>query len=307
MELEYDAGQPLDLQISLRMGQAFRWQADSDGWFSGVVRGQFIQLRKVRDGRLEFQAAPGPDATAAAILRDYLRLDEDIAAIYADLANRDPKVAELVAKYRGLRILRQEPWECLVAYCCSAPNSVSQIRRLVGRLAEHYGEPIPLNGEVQHCFPTRERLAMVDESELRRLKFGLHARRIALISREVANGSLNLDTLRKREIPCSEVRKCLKSYRGISDKIADCVSLFSLDKPEAFPIDRHIRSALTSYFPGGKTLSDAKLRDQALERFGRYAGYAGQFLFYEERPVQNQRISYRRSVLPIPPSPGNVL
>ena len=124
MQLEYDAGQPLDLKISLRMGQAFRWKAESDGWFSGVVSGQFIQLRKVREGLLEFQAAPGPDARAAVIIRDYLRLNEDIAAIYADLANRDPKVNELVAKYRGLRILRQEPWECLVAYICSANNKV---------------------------------------------------------------------------------------------------------------------------------------------------------------------------------------
>lgn len=286
MQLEYDAGQPLDLKISLLMGQAFRWRPERAGWFSGVVRGQFIQIRKIRDGLLEFQAAPGPDATAAAILRHYLRLDDEVSitAIYANLSRRDTKVAELVDKYSGLRILRQEPWECLVAYCCSAPNSVPQIRRLVERLAEHYGEPIPLNSAVQHRFPTPERLAMVGEPELRRLRFGLHSRRIALISREVASGSLNLDALRERETPCSKVRNQLKSCRGISDKIADCVSLFSLDKPEAFPIDRHIRKALSDYyFPVGKTPSDAKLRDWAQKHFGPYAGYAGQFLFYAER------------------------
>lgn len=287
MQLEYDASQPLDLQISLLMGQAFRWRPERDGWFSGVVSGQFIQIRKVRDGLLEFQATPGPDNTAAAILRNYLRLDDAIKATQANLSHRDPKIKELVEQYPGLRILRQEPWECLVAYCCSAPNSVPQIRSLVERLAEHYGEPIPLNSAVQHCFPTPERLAMVGEAELRRLRFGLHSRRIALISREVASGSLNLDALRERETPCSEVRNCLKSYRGISDKIADCVSLFSLDKPEAFPIDRHIRKALSDYyFPVGKTPSDAKLRDWAQKHFGAYAGYAGQFLFYAERPQE---------------------
>ena len=287
MQLEYDAGQPLDLQISLLMGQAFRWRPEDDGWFSGVVSGQFIQIRKIRDGLLESQAAPGPNNAAATILHNYLRLDEDIKATQAKLSHCDPKIKELVEQYPGMRILRQEPWECLVAYCCSAPNSVPQIRRLVERLAEHYGEPIPLNSAVQHRFPTPERLAMVGEPELRRLRFGLHSRRIALISREVASGSLNLDALRERETPCSKVRNQLKSCRGISDKIADCVSLFSLDKPEAFPIDRHIRKALSDYyFPVGKTPSDAKLRDWAQKHFGAYAGYAGQFLFYAERPQE---------------------
>lgn len=283
-QLNFDAGQPLDLKISLTMGQAFRWKASGDGWFSGVVQGQHIQVHKIREGLLEFRGQPGPDAEIARILKTYLRLKEDIAAIYDCLSKRDGKIAELVAKHRGLRILRQEPWECLIAYCCSAPNSVPQISRLVERLAKHYGEPIALDNAVRHRFPPPERLATVDETELRLRKFGLHARRISLISQEVANGSLNLDALREREVSCSEVRNRLKSYRGISDKIADCVSLFSLDKPDAFPIDRHIRNALSGYFPGRKTPSDAKLRDWALDHFGPYAGYAGQFLFYAERP-----------------------
>ena len=282
-QLPFDASQPLNLQISLRMGQAFRWQATGNGWFSGVVQGQFIQVRKIREGLLEFRGQPGPDAAIAGILKNYLRLDEDLTAIYADLSNRDGKIAELIAKYPGLRILRQEPWECLIAYCCSAPNSVPQISRLVERLAEHYGEPIALDNAVRHRFPPPERLAAVDEAELRRRKFGLHAPRISLISREVASGSLNLDALRERAVSCSEVRSRLKSYRGISDKIADCVSLFSLDKPDAFPIDRHIRNALAGYFPGLKIPSNGRLRDWALDKFGPYAGYAGQFLFYAQR------------------------
>ena len=285
-QLPFNAGQPLDLKISLTMGQAFRWKADGNCWISGVVQGQFIQVRQVREGLLEFRGQPGPDAALAAILKNYLRLDEDIAAIYADLSNRDGKIAELIAKYPGLWILRQEPWECLIAYCCSAPNSVPQISRLVERLAKHYGEPIALDSAVRNRFPPPERLATVDEAELRLRKFGLHAPRISLISQEVANGSLILDALREREVSCSEVRSRLKSYRGISDKIADCVSLFSLDKPDAFPIDRHIRNALAGYFPGVKMPSDGRLRDWAQGYFVPNAGYAGQFLFYAQRRKQ---------------------
>ena len=95
-----------------------------------VVQGNFINIRRISDGVLEVQGGPAPDACIAELLRSYLRLDEDIEAIYTDISKRDRKIAELVRKYRGLRILRQEPWECLVSYICSGNNSVAQISRL---------------------------------------------------------------------------------------------------------------------------------------------------------------------------------
>lgn len=287
MQLEYDASQPLDLNISLRMGQAFRWRPpDSDGWFSGVVRGQFIQIRKVREGRLEFQAAPGPDATAAAILRDYLRLDEEVGItdIYYDLSERDGKIAELIAKYPGLRILRQDPWECLVSYILSAQSPIPRIERNVEALADRFGSRIAPGVS---DFPTPRQLAEVSQDEISQALVGFkrYAISISKVAKEVEYGRLDLDSLAKLDYEAA--RKRLKQCYGVGDKIADCVLLFSLDKPQAFPIDTHIRSALRSYFPGGKTPSDAKLRDWAQERFGTYAGYAGQFLFYKERPVRN--------------------
>ncbi len=285
MELEYDAGQPLDLNISLRMGQAFRWKAAADGWFSGVVRGQFIQIRKVRDGLLEFQAAPGPDAKAAAIISDYLRLDEDITAIYVDLSKRDGKIAELVAKYRGLRILRQEPWECLVSYILSAQSPIPRIERNVKALADQFGDRIVPG---MSAFPTPRQLAEVSQDEISQVLVGFkrYAVSVSGAAREVAGERLDLDSLAKLDYEPAKQR--LKQCYGVGDKVADCVLLFSLDKPEAFPIDRHIGRALSDYyFPRVKTPSDAKLRDWAQNHFGRYAGYAGQFLFYEERPVRN--------------------
>ena len=36
--------QPLDLKLSLTMGQAFRWQSENDGWYCGVLRG-FVTVR----------------------------------------------------------------------------------------------------------------------------------------------------------------------------------------------------------------------------------------------------------------------
>ena len=283
MELKYDAAQPLDLEISLLMGQAFRWSQNGK-WLSGVVRGQFIRVRQTSPGLLEFHSSPGPDEAVTNLLSDYLRLEEDVLSIYREISGRHRKIDELVAKYWGLRILRQEPWECLIAYCCSAPNSVRGITRLVERLATEYGEPLQLDGERRHTFPSPEQLAQADEKELRERKFGLHTPRILQVARAVSNGSLDLDRLKTRCLP--EAKEILLSYSGISHKIASCVSLFSLNKMEAFPVDRHISEALVKYC--FNDLSKTQLRTlerRGQEYFGPYAGYAGQFLFHHMRPV----------------------
>ena len=285
-QLPFDAGQPLDLKISLTMGQAFRWKKTSDGWFSGVVRGQHIHVHQVQDGLLEFRGQPGPDSALAAILKNYLRLDEDIAAIYADLSKKDGKIAELIARYPGLRILRQEPWECLVSYICSANNKVEQIGRLVERISKKFGDPILLDGETRHSFPNPERLKQAGASEPEALNLGLQRHiKIHRAATEVVDGSLNLKAL--QQMPYAQARKRLKQCYGVGDKIADCVLLFSLDKPEAFPIDRHIGRALVKHcFPGRRDNQLRPLQVQGQRHFGRYAGYAGQFLFYAQRKKQ---------------------
>ena len=293
-QLPFNASQPLNLQISLTMGQAFRWKADGNGWFSGVVRGQHIKVWQPSPGVLEFRGQPGPDAEIECILKNYLRLDEGnkIAAIYADLSKKDGKIAELIAKYPGLRILRQEPWECLVSYICSANNKVEQIGKLVERISKRFGDPILLDGETRYSFPIPEQLAD-KQSQLKELGLGLNrAPNINRAAQRIVGGGLDLEVL--KSVSYSEAKCRLMEYdgkgkkpaNGIGDKIADCVLLFSLDKPQAFPIDTHIRSALDDYFPGGQTPSDAKLRDWSQSYFGPNAGYAGQFLFYAQRKKQ---------------------
>ena len=277
MELTID--QPLDLGSSLESGQAHRWKK-LDGWYSGVVRGEFIQIRQ--KGRvLEFSSGPSPEATAAAMLWDYFRLDDDIYAIYTDI-NRDCRVAEMVTKYPGLRILRTEPWECLVAFICSANNNIARIHQLMERMSDEFGNRIELNEHTRHTFPTPADLAEAGEGELRRLGLGFRAPYVDQASRAVLEGKLDLPAL--VQMPYPEAKAALMEIKGIGSKIADCIAVFSLDKLEAFPIDIWIRRALAEwYFPDQKTPPDRVLLEWAQEHFGRYGGYAQQYLFHGQR------------------------
>ena len=277
--MELTIEQPFDLGASLESGQAHRWKKSND-WYAGVVRGEFIQIRQTGQV-VEFASGPSPEETAAIMLRDYFRLDDDIDAIYSDI-NRDGRVASMVRKYPGLRILRTEPWECLVAFICSANNNIARIHQLMERMADEFGSPLTLNGCTRHTFPSPAVLAEAGEGELRRLGLGFRAPYVDQASKAVLEGKLDLPALIR--MPYPEAKAALMEQKGIGSKIADCIAVFSLEKLEAFPIDVWIRRALAEwYFPNQKTPPDRILLEWAQEHFGRYGGYAQQYLFHGQR------------------------
>jgi len=277
--VELTIDQPFDLGASLESGQAHRWKK-SDDWYAGVIRGEFIQIRQNAQV-VEFSSGPSPEEAAAKMLRDYFRLDDDIDAIYSDL-NRDGRVAAMVNKYPGLRILRTEPWECLVAFICSANNNIARIHQLMERMSDEFGSPLTLNGLTRHTFPSPADLAEAGEDELRRLGLGFRAPYVDQASRAVLEGKLDLPALVR--MPYPEAKAALMEQKGIGSKIADCIAVFSLEKLEAFPIDVWIRRALAEwYFPGQKTPPDRALLEWAQHHFGRYGGYAQQYLFHGQR------------------------
>ena len=277
--MELPIQRPFDLTASLESGQAHRWKKVDD-WYSGVVRGNFIKMRQSEVG-VEFCSEPWPESSLAPILQDYFRLDDDLGEIYAEI-KQDGRVAEMVGRYPGLRILRQEPWECLVAFICSANSNIPRIHHVMEQMANHYGEPIHMNGDVRHAFPSPAQLVEAGEQGLRDLGLGFRAPYVAKATRRVLEKSLDLDRL--IGLPYGEAKAELMECPGIGPKIADCILVFSLDKMEAFPIDVWVRRALAEwYFPGEKTPTNRVLEEWARGYFGRYGGYAQQYLFHGRR------------------------
>ncbi len=283
--LELEVEQPLDLAASLESGQSHRWRRE-DGWYFGVVTGNLVKVRQTGGG-IEFHSRPGFDAEVAPLLQNYLRLDDDITAIYDEIG-QDPRVAAMIDRYPGLRLLRIDPWECLVSFICSANSNIPRIHLVVERMSESYGEPLAIDGHTRHTFPTPPRLAEAGEMELRRLGLGFRAPYVDKAARVVSEGALSLEELVR--VPYPDAKARLMECPGIGPKIADCIAVFSLEKLEAFPIDVWVRRALGEwYFPGQKTPPDRVLLEWAQEHFGRYGGYAQQYLFHGRRLERRQK------------------
>ena len=276
--------QPFNLAESLESGQAHRWRRLDEQWFSGVLGDRLLHLRQVAGG-LEYREASATGratrSDTGALLRAYFRLDDDIEAIYAEIC-RDRRVAAMVARYPGLRILRQEPWECTVAFICSATSNIPRIHQNMEAMADRLGEPLELDGEVRRTFPSPERLASAGEGLLRELGLGFRAPYVAAAAERVCRGELDLEELIR--LPYPETKARLMDCYGIGAKIADCIAVFSLEKLEAFPVDVWVRRALAEwYFPMQKKPPDRAMVEWAQSYFGRYAGYSQQYLFHGRR------------------------
>jgi N-glycosylase/DNA lyase len=230
----------------------------------------------------------------------FLALDDDLPRVYRRIGT-DRHLRAAIAALPGLRILRQDPWECLACFICSAWNNVPKIELSTAHLCRRWGEPLTLDLDGRsltlHTFPSPERLASATESELREAALGFRAPNLLKAARLVAEDRLDLLALRRA--PYAAALRGLLTVPGVGRKVADCILLFSLDKPEAFPVDvwvgrvmrelygRHLQDALPPEPPPGGTAPTDRayraIQAFAWRRWGRRAGYAQQYLFTAKR------------------------
>jgi N-glycosylase/DNA lyase len=281
----------LDLGATLQSGQVFRWARDTEGSWRGTVGNRRMRLAQSVPGDTLYWEADGADATKAEqVVRAFLRLEDiDLSASAEEWCRADPLFAEAWAGCPGVRILRQDPEECFFSFLCASVAPVARISRMVSAVAEEAGDKA--DGEFL-AFPSASRLAGVSEQRLRERGLGFRARRVVEVARQMA---LHTDAplANLRSASHAEARQFLCSFPGIGAKIADCISLFSLDKDGATPVDTHIwRIARTYYLPdlAGKSLTPAnyaRIVSAFQDRFGPYAGWAQQILFHRaaNRPV----------------------
>jgi N-glycosylase/DNA lyase len=267
-----------DLAATLGCGQAFRWRRAGPAW-EGVVGSRWVRLRQERVGLCAETAGPVSDWQW---LRDYLQTEVDLRQILATFPD-DPPMRRSVEACRGLRLLRQEPWECLASFICSSTKRIVQIEQIVALLCRRFGQPlaVPAGTEPAWSFPSVERLAAATEAELRQCKLGFRAPYLSATARKLAAGEAVLGRL--PEMPLEEARAALLALPGVGVKIADCVLLFACGFQEAFPVDVWIIKALRElYFPGRRPKLP-RLRHFSRTHFGPHGGYAQQYLFHYMR------------------------
>ena len=252
----------LDLDLTLDCGQAFRWEKQEDGSYSGVAGGYFLNIKKDGDDLLFNDTDKD---VFNSFWRNYFDLDKDYAAICESL-KQDALLSSTIDAYYGIRILNQESWEALCSFVISQQNNIKRIKLIIDRLCRAYGDEIK---EGVYSFPSAERLAELKEEDFLKIGAGYRAKYLERLSKDVACGAIDLEKIKSMSL--EEARKALLEIYGVGTKVANCALLFGFGFYSAFPVDVWMKRVM-QYYPDGLP-----------ECFSGIEGIAQQYLFHWAR------------------------
>lgn len=255
-----------DLKKTFECGQCFRWNEDESGAYTGIAHGKAAKIWYDGDAI----CISGDEDDFQSCWREYFDLDRDYAAIRDELAI-DSYMRAATDFGAGIRILRQDRWEALCSFIISQCNNIPRIKKIVEALCEEFGDPVEFEGKRYYTFPDSGRISILTPERLAPIRSGFRANYIIAAAKAVESGELDLDALAVGSY--ENALKALKRLNGVGDKVANCVILFGLNMPNAFPVDVWMKRAISEHYD--------KSFDPSV--FGRYAGIAQQYMFYYAR------------------------
>lgn len=294
---------PLDPIRTINSGQVFLWENHNNSWYG--IDGNYILKITIKDKKIyklienqkflselenidiEYNSFPEYKNWNYNFFRLYDNQD-----IIDKTLSKDPVILNIYKKYRGLRLIRQDPFQCIISFVCASNTNIKRIRYMLKNITKKFGKRVIYNGLSFNLFPNVNELSEASIEELVGCGLGYRSKFVKSISNNIKN---NLDLNSLKDMKYLEAKLELTKLFGIGNKIADCVLLFSLEKTEAFPIDIWIYRALFQYygwmFKDNTLIKSVKLpenkykliHDSINDYFGKYSGYVQQYLYYHIR------------------------
>ena len=260
MQIELD----VSLDPTLGCGQAHRWRKAGGIW-NGVIGEDVIDLTENARG---FEAEGCSDQ---GILLDYFRNEDDLPRIIKEISTADRYVASLSSSCPGMRILKQEPWECLATYVLATNVNVKRIAKMVESVCDMFGKDLG----ARRAFPSPKQI-LDKQNEIGVCRLGYREERFIELAENTENGAVDLGAIAEKDY--AGCVRSLMEINGVGPKVADCVALFGFGHLEAFPVDARISKCLEEMY--GVKGSYKVMSEFGRKKFGRYAGYAQEFLYH---------------------------
>ena len=264
----------INIDDTINSGQVFLWKKIDSKWYG--VDGKKILILK---DKLDVKSKN---------IHNFFRFDDDFQGIKKQLS-KDRVMKKAINNFPGMRILRQDPFQCYISFIVSSNSNIPNIQTRLQKLSQKFGEKKIVNKNEFFLFPEPEKLANASINEIAKCGLGYRTKYVKKAAIAVNKGTIDFPSLKKQDY--QEARDSLCQVFGIGKKVADCILLFSLDKLEAVPLDRWVLRILQKYYSKEfqiptKTITEKTyddLHNKIVEHFGKYAGYGQQFLFKNER------------------------
>lgn len=266
----------INLENTINSGQVFLWTKQKEFWYG--INGQDI-LKINSSGKITSYSNKK---------YDFFRNDDNIKEIIKSIS-KDKITKTAVKKYLGLRLVRQDPFQCFISFIVSSNSNIQKIKSSLEKISMKFGKKIWFDNKEFYMFPEPRRIATATIQEIQNCGVGYRAKFIIDGAKMVESRQIDFEYLKK--LNYQDAKNVILTVPGIGNKVADCVLLFSLDKLEAFPLDRWMIRILEKYYLGKfeletKSITEKQyniLHEKIVNYFGPYAGYAQQFLFKMER------------------------
>ena len=270
----------VNLDDTINSGQVFLWKKINSKWY-GINGKSILTLKEKPNEKNKKQY-------------DFFRFGDDFQEIKKKLSG-DSILKKAIERFPGMRILRQDPFQCYISFIVSSNSNIPNIQTRLQKLCITFGEKKIKNDQEFFLFPEPNRLAYASISDIAKCGLGYRSKYVKKAAIAVNDGTINFELLKKQKY--YDARDCLCQVFGIGKKVADCILLFSLDKLEAVPLDRWVLRILQKYYSKEfeiktKSITEKtydELHEKTVDYFGEYAGYAQQFLFKNERENSDKK------------------
>ncbi len=266
----------INLEHSINSGQVFLWKKENSNWYG--INGQDV-LKINSHGRIK---------TYSKNKIDFFRKSDNIEKILNSLS-KDKTTKQAIEKYIGLRLIRQDPFQCLISFIVSSNSNIQKIKNTLENICKNFGKKIIYDKMEFFLFPQPQILAKASLQEIKNCGAGYRSEFILMASKMISSNQIDFEFLKNCQY--NEAKSIILKIPGVGNKVADCILLFSLEKLDAFPLDRWMIRILEKYYPeifdlNTKSITDKQyslLHEKIVNHFGPYCGYAQQFLFKMER------------------------
>lgn len=257
-----------DIVHIFECGQCFRWNKISDNMYLGVIKDAVIKVEQKED-EIVFSGVSKNNFKNT--IRYYFDLDTNYSEYKTQLSKIDIFMENSIKFGTGIRILRQDLWECIISFIISANNNIPRIKKIIERISKEYGKKIMFDGNTYYEFPTPEELSKASIEDLRNLGTGFRDKRIYNTTKMILNKEVDLDKIINFN-NTKQMRDELLKLDGVGPKVADCILLFSLKRLDVFPIDVWVRRVMNDLYihnEDEEKVNKAQLQSLAEEKFGK--------------------------------------
>ena len=272
----------IDIDNSINSGQVFLWEKCGSDWY-GINGQDILKINK--------------NAVIKSIQNsntDFFRKKDNMQEIIKSIS-KDKTVKKAIKQYEGLRIFKQDPFQCMISFIISSNSNIQKIKTSLEKMTKKFGVKVEIQNKEFFLFPKPEKLANASIEEIKKCGVGYRAPFIKQAAEMIFSKKIDLEYLEKLDY--KEAKKNICLIPGVGNKVADCILLFSLNKLEAFPLDTWMIKILEKYYSNEfkietKTITQKQyeiLHEKIVNYFGPYCGYAQQFLFKMERESHNKK------------------